>query len=156
FVRRPTGAARVALLSAATLREHLADAAHWEGLNASGEVVPKHPPAWSVQAVFHRGEWPGLRYLVGVIAAPALRADGRVLSHPRSAEATALLYEPAADFPQVPEAPTRAEAGRAAGLLLDLVSQFPFVGDAHRGAWLAALLTAFARPAIAGPTPLFL
>jgi hypothetical protein len=50
---------------------------------------------------------------------------------------------------------------KAGDRLLDLVGDFPFVGgtrekqDNHRAAWLAGVLTALARFAIHGPTPLF-
>jgi hypothetical protein len=39
--------------------------------------------------------------------------------------------------------------------LLEVCCDFPFAGDAHRSAWLALLLTLFARPAIDGCVPLF-
>src|SRR5262249_12519458 len=51
---------------------------------------------------------------------------------------------------------TRGDAERAAADLLALVVDFPFVGEGHRAAWLAALLTPLARFAIDGCTPLFL
>src|SRR5262249_40103574 len=38
----------------------------------------------------------------------------------------------------------------------EVVGDFPFAGDCHRAAWLAALLTPLARFAFAGPSPLFL
>src|ERR1019366_1600783 len=54
----------------------------------------------------------------------------------------------------VPEEPSLEEAKAACGRLLDLVSEFPFAGDAHRTAWLAALLTPLSRFTHEGNTPL--
>jgi hypothetical protein len=41
-------------------------------------------------------------------------------------------------------------------MLLDILADFPFESDAHRSAWIAALVTLHARPAFPGPAPLFL
>src|SRR5262249_12534909 len=119
-------------------------------------LVEADPPHWSIFAVMGRGVWPGLRYLSGIVEAPTLRADGTVLDVAGYDEATGLLYEPNARYPRVPAAPGADAARRAAETLFDLVSEFEFVGDEHRAAWLAALLSVLARPAINGPCPLFL
>lgn len=113
-----------------------------------------HPPEFLVRAIDARGVWPGTRYLVGVTEHPTLRSDGSVLEVAGYDEATRLLYTPSADFPKVAANPTRESAIDAANELLDVVSDFPFAGTAHRSAWLALLLTALARDTIAGPVPL--
>jgi hypothetical protein len=65
------------------------------------------------------------------------------------------LYEPACTFASVASSPTLSDAKDAADRLFDLAIDFPFAGEDHKVAFLAALLTPFARPAIAGPCPLF-
>src|SRR5262249_12333032 len=50
----------------------------------------------------------------------------------------------------------REDAREAAAQLLALVDDFPFATADHTAVWLAALLTVLARPAVDGPTPLFL
>jgi putative DNA primase/helicase len=86
-----------------------------------------------------------------------LRPDGTILARPGYDPDTGLLFEPGGiDFPKVPEKPSSNDVARALSLLLDLVDQFPFAGDAHQAAWLASLLTPLARFAIKGPCPLFL
>jgi putative DNA primase/helicase len=54
----------------------------------------------------------------------------------------------------VPETPTQRDAEAAREALLEVVQDFPFAGPEHRSAWLAGLLTLFARPAIAGCVPM--
>src|SRR5262249_35769286 len=82
--------------------------------------------------------------------------DGSVLATPGYDPATGLLVCPDADYPPVPEEPTHEQAVEAAQSLLDLVSEFPWASSAHQAAWLAALLTPLARPAIMGCSPLML
>src|SRR5262249_4324478 len=48
------------------------------------------------------------------------------------------------------------DAVAARDVLFDVVRDFPFAGKEDRAVWLAGLLTALARPAVAGPCPLFL
>jgi hypothetical protein len=50
----------------------------------------------------------------------------------------------------------REQAVAALDELLEVVRDFPFDREAHKAAWLAALLTPLARFAFTGPAPLFL
>lgn len=157
---RPAGSPRVHPLPLPRLRERLTKFAAFVKLakDRNGNVIeiPAHPPEWVVPAVAVRGEWPGIRPLEAVIESPVLRYDGTILDAPGYDPVTALLFEPNAEFSAVKERPTHEDARASAKLLLDLVTDFPFAGSAHWAAWLAALLTPFARFAIAGPCPLFL
>jgi hypothetical protein len=90
------------------------------------------------------------------VEVPTLRHDGTILDTAGWDNRTALLYEPRTEFPPIPSAPTREEVGEAVEHLFDLTHDFPFTGDEHKAAWLAALLTPFARFAFDGPAPLFL
>jgi hypothetical protein len=112
------------------------------------------PSDSSVAAVAARGEWPELRPLIGVAESPLLRADGSVLQLEGYDEASGYYYMPALDFPRVPESPTKEDAISARDALLEVVCDFPFASDAHKAAWVALLLTLFARPAIDGCVPL--
>lgn len=149
----------------ASLRELLTRIADFLKLvsTQNGEsLVPAHPPDRTVAAVLARGEYPKIRGLEAVIEAPTMRPDGTILDKPGWDAETGLLYEPNADFPLIPQTPSRGQAQAAADRLLDLVGNFPFAGDTdneqycHRAAWLAGLLTPLARFAIHGPCPLFL
>jgi hypothetical protein len=159
-VDRPDGTPRIALLVPAQLREIMtrAVAFYKVTVNSKGEqqAAEVHPPDWCVAGVYARGHWHGVRPLEAVVEAPTLRPDGSVLDSPGWDPQTGLLNEPADDYPPVPKSPSRADAGGALDKLLDLVDDFPFVGDADKAVWLAALLTALARQAVRGPCPLFL
>ena len=158
-IKRAAGTPLIRPVQPARLREDLTRVARWmkAKVTRDGEIemVPTHPPDWSVAAVMARENWANIRRLVAIIEAPTLRPDGSVIEKPGFDQATGLLYIPNLDFPRVPIRPTRADAQAAAQDLLDLVSDFPFK-DGHHVAWLAALLTAMARLLIDGPVPLFL
>jgi hypothetical protein len=115
------------------------------------------PPGWLIKGVMAADEWRGVRPLEAVVSAPVLLPDGTVLQEPGYCEAAGLLYRPppGAEFEAVPPRPTRDDARRAAGELLDVICDFPFKADAHKAAWLAGLLTPLARFAFPGPAPLF-
>jgi hypothetical protein len=157
-IRRPF-APRIETLPPPLLRERLAANAQWLTVQETkhGEVEkPARPPAWCVAAVHARANWPGIRHLEAVVDYPVLRPDGTILSRPGYDPETGLLLEPGAMFPAIPDRPSKAEALAARDRLLDVVSDFPFEADMHCAAWLAGLLTPFARFAFPGPAPLFL
>lgn len=157
-VERPTGAPTIREAPAAHLRERITRVAKYQRFDMRAEQwLPTHPPGWLVSAIAERGEWAGIRPLIGVSDAPALRPDGSIHQTPGYDAATGTLYEPGgARFEAVPDNITREAAHAAALRLLDVVSDFPFATEAHRAAWLAALLTPLARSAFNGPAPLFL
>ena len=157
---RDPGSLAITTIHAATLRERLTRHACWvkrkKGEDGEPQSVPAHPPDWSVQAVANRGTWRGIRPLEGVTEVPLLRADGTVLETPGYDRRSGILYTPEIEYPKVPESPTREDAQAAVQKLYDLVVDFPFKDGNHKAAWLSALLTAFARPTLPGPAPLFL
>jgi hypothetical protein len=155
-VLREEGAPRILPLDEPTLRLMCARTARWAKPGKKGKLYPAHPPEWAVKQVIRAATWPGLRRLAGVIEAPALLPDGTVLDVPGYHAGSGLLYEPSGTYPRVSDHPTHEQAKAAAERLLALVKEFDFAGDAHPAVWLACLLTVLARPAIAGPCPLFL
>ena len=125
-------------------------------LNDRGK--PEHCPPWVLGYLETCPQRPGIKDLVGVIEYPVLRADGSVLQKQGYDEKTQLFYAPPAGLrvPEVPEHPTDNDVAASRERLLDLVVDFPFASQAHRAAWLAGLLTFFARSAYRGATPFFL
>ena len=117
-------------------------------------ISPAHPPAWCVQAIHDRGEWP-VRPLRGIVETPVLRFNGTVLEVPGYDVATGLLYDPTEAYLPLPEFPSEDDRAEALRDLFDVVKDFPFAEDADRAAWLASLLTPFVRHAYEGPAPLF-
>ena len=142
------------------LEELLSEAARWERTSFTAAGEPRReeirPPKWVVQAIQARGAWPMLPGLRGVTETPVLRADLSLLQAEGYDAESQLLYLPRQDFPLVPEKPTKAEAVEAMAQLKDLVVDFPFDGECHQAAYLAALLTPFARLALDEPVPFFL
>lgn len=152
-----TAAPRIVPVGLAGIRERLTRGAIWMA-ESRDKVRAVHPPGWAAPEIEARRQWQGIRPLEGVIEAPALRSDGSIVCEPGYDPGTGLYYEARSSqpFPAVPEHPSREQCRAAADQLLDLVCDFPFAKDAHRSAWLAGLLTPLARPAFAGPAPLFL
>ncbi len=156
-LQRPPAAPHIKPLPLAVLRERLTAVASWSKFNKTEHAwMPAHPPDWSVAALHARGTWMVVRPIAGVVEVPVLRPDGSVLDEPGYDDSTELLFEPSAEYLPVPEQPTLAEAKAAMAELLEIVADFPFERPEHQSAWVAALLTPFARHAFSGPTPLTL
>jgi len=157
-ILRCDGSATIQAMPAPNLRERLTRCAAFTKRNRNGDTVAAHPAGWLVSAIEARGEWDGIRRLLGVSDAPILRPDGSVWQSPGFDERTGVLFEPAAGvtFPAIHPEVTIDDADAALTTLLELVCDFPFESAEHQAAWLAALLTPLARFAFAGPTPLFL
>ena len=160
-VSRATGAPVIRFVLPGLLREVLSRIVHWQTYRKNkktGEETLSRamPPADVARALLDRGQWDRIPHLLGVIEAPALRADGSVLQEPGYDASTGLLYEPSSVFPRIHPNPTHAEARAALEELLEVVAEFPFASRLYLSAWVSLVLTVFARPAIDGCTPFFL
>lgn len=158
-IRRAHGTPVIRPMQAARLREILTREIHWEksvkDQHGKPMVVKAHPPAWSINAILAREEWPDIPYLVGIVETPTLRCDGSTIETPGYDAGSGLLYVPNCQFPEIPRTITQEDAKAVAKTLLALVAEFPFkVG--HNVVWLAGLLTVLVRFLIDGPCPLFL
>ena len=157
--RRDAGAPLVRPLQIATLRELLTKTATWGKYDGrTGGVVHCVPNDHTVAGTFCRGQWLGLRSLVGVLETPFLRPDGTVCQTPGFDEKTGYLLVSTDVFPEVLDTPTQEQSSAAlVELRTELFSDFPFVSEVDRHVPIAALLTLLARPAIGrGNTPAFL
>ena len=144
----------------AIIRERITQACQLitESEDKNGNVVvkPERPPKWLVDAVEFRGSYNGsIRSLVGVIQSPTLRSDGTIIQVAGYDAKSGLIYQPNAEYPQIPESPSREAALRAANELFECLIDFPIVGDSDKSAWLAMVLSMIARPCIAGCVPMF-
>jgi putative DNA primase/helicase len=163
-IARPPDTPVIQHIPNGALREKMAIAARWcRWDDRTCSLSPALPPSWAVTALAERGEWP-FRRLEGVVEAPCLRQDGTVLDQSGYDPATGLLFEPgAAKFHAVAPEPSREDALRGLGAILEALYDFPFAGNRtspppaspQRSAALAAILTPFARYAIEGPVPMF-
>jgi hypothetical protein len=152
---------KIHLLRNAQVRTRLSAAAQWVKIvdqNGAPTQIAAHPPDWAVNAVATNVRLRGIRPLNGIVTVPVLRPDGTILSEPGYDDTTGLLYQPAPELDglTVPDDVTHADARDALTQLYSAVADFPFAEKMHRSAWLAGLLTMFARYAFDGPAPLFL
>lgn len=158
-VQRAPGATVIRTILLPTLMERLATNADWlrwdARLKGGGGWVPCLPPKHAVAGVLARGEWPGVRPLVSVVTSPCLKPDGTILQADGYDRDTATLFRPCEKYVEVPDLPTLADAKGALDTLREIVCDFPFARPEHESAWLAGVLTMLARPAIAGPCPMF-
>lgn len=153
------GSPQISETSVATLRERLTRHARYKKWNERlGDYKSSLPTDHIVSATHARGEWPGVRTLVGIVETPTLRPDGSVIQDAGYDPTTGYLYQPSEEFPRVPDCPSQGDATKALRDLLEIFVDFPYVKekeDAHRSVPVAAILTLVARPAIQGATPAF-
>jgi putative DNA primase/helicase len=139
------------------LEELSTRAARWETFNERLEAwAESRPPTWFAPTLASRPGW-RFPWLEGVVSAPTLCPNGRVLTTPGYDPDTGLyLLTSAADFPALPTHPTLDDAMAAFHVLNEAVHDFPWVDTPiHRSAAIAALLTLAARYAIQGNIPAF-
>lgn len=91
-----------------------------------------------------QGYWK-LPVLAGVVNAPTLRSDGSLLSAEGYDPRTGILLESGGSTWSIPDAPTKADAMAALGVLKGVISTFPFVAPVDRSVALSMFLTASVR-----------
>ena len=142
------------------LREHVSSVVRLMKVSPEGQARETLVPEWVSPMLMVSNRLNLLPVLKAFVEVPVLLPDGRVLEAPGYDEASGLFFAPIRHFPPMPDAPDRDDAIVAAERLCALVSDFPFGGASnqatHRAAWMAFLLTGFARFAIQGPVPLVL
>ena len=155
--RVPAGTPTIGVLPEEILRMHMASAARWLERNKKKEWIPAHPRQLTARQIAAANEhWSEIRILEGVTETPVMRRDGTIIETPGYDPATGIIYRPICEYLPVAEAPSRDDAVAARHLLAEAVVDFPFSGLEHLCAWLACLLTFFARDAVEGCTPLHL
>jgi hypothetical protein len=130
------------------LREQMGKVARWVRVTSAGKKQLIDPPVEYARTLLERNDWrfPTLR---GIVTAPTLDRDGRIVAAPGFDEPSGLLLDyHVGTFPPVPESPTREQARAALDLLGHPLRSFPFVSDAAQSVALSALLTALVRPSL--------
>ena len=95
------------------------------------------------------GHW-RVPVLAGLMHAPTMMADGRILAKEGYDKASGLYLDfGGTTFGDVPDTPTREEAEAALAQLVDLLREFPLATPVDRAVVLAAVLTALVRHAFA-------
>lgn len=119
----------------------------------NGDESTKTATDGIARQVLAYGHYPDFRVLKAISETPFLRPDGSICNKNGFDEQTGTLLQTSLVI-DVKEEPTRQDAIAAANRLLDLCVDFEYKKPCHRSAWLATLLTVFARQAIDGPIPL--
>jgi hypothetical protein len=153
-VKRAKGSPVIVALPEPQVRSMMAESIIWKKYNKEGELVLTHAPPWVEKDVHTRGVWPGIRQLWAVAESPVLRPDGTVLDAPGYDDQTGIFYAPSAHFLPVPERPSQKDAVAAYAELVEVIRDFPLASSRHASAWIAGLLTPFARFAFEGPCPM--
>jgi hypothetical protein len=133
-----------------SLTERLSSAAEVQRFDKRREeYVPTKPPDWIAKTLQSRKGNLRFPVLRGIINAPTLRADGSLLDAPGYDARTGLFFDTRGNsFPTINQRPSREDAAAALELLKQLISSFPFVGDADRSVALSAIFTALVRPSL--------
>lgn len=148
-----TGAPAIVPLTHALLKMHLAEAARFQKYVASrGGWNDSAPPDDIVSSVFDDRSC-NLPPLIGVTETPILRPDGTIAAKHGYDARSGYFVAPREPFPAIDAKPTKDDAVRAYRALAEIFCDFPFATDAGAAVPIAALLTLFARPAIAGAVP---
>ena len=145
-VRREVGSTMLIAVRDSWLTEQMGRAAPWVRFEKRlDDYIPIDPPAQYARTLRERAEWrfPLLR---GVITAPTLSADGKIIEQPGYDAHSGLLldFQPHL-FQPVPEHPTIDQAREAIQLLLHPLREFPFVDEAAKSVALSGMLTALIR-----------
>ena len=111
------------------------------------------PPAVAQTYLARVGNW-RLPVLVGVVSTPFLRRDGSICETPGYDAQSGMLLRPHTVFPPIPTEPTRDDALKAIAKLREPIKYFPFVTKADESVFLASVLTALDRAAMA-TAPMF-
>lgn len=124
----------------------------------SGNVteVEQSAPAWLAANIVALQNWPGIRELEEVHNGPFIRPNGSVGGLRAGYDPDSRCWiDTTEDWGELNTPPTEQEARQAAATLLEIIDEFPFMSEADKSAWLAAVLTLVARPAFQGPSPLY-
>lgn len=140
------------------VQQMLKAAPYFEFDGRAGQYVPAAPTLVHGEHLRARvgdgSPFPPLRM---VSTTPLLRPDGTIIQTPGFDPDTGILYEPSAEYPPVPEHPTRLDALKALARLKRPYRLFPFVADEPgvrrlRSGGLSVVLSAefclLARPAL--------
>ncbi len=163
-VRRAAGSLVIAPLPKHRLLEHFLSTARFVKVSrdkdGNTKEVPYAPPLHFAETyVARRGAW-RLPVLTGIATTPTMRADGSVVAADGYDPVSGLIIDTqGVAFPPVPEVPSREEGRAALDALIDVIGEFPFVGDDDEGGVpggdrpsqsrsvaLAMIVTAVARP----------
>jgi hypothetical protein len=122
--------------------------------NGSVSEVDAKPPTDTIKDMLAAPD-PPLPVLNRIVEAPVFAPDGSVATEPGYHPAGRVWYQPAPGvaIPDIPNHPDQEDVREAVRRILDLLPDFPLVGDADAAHAIGLALLPFARDLIQGPTP---
>lgn len=152
------GSPQIRETGVSTIRERLTKVAVYQKYVESSDRWKSIIPTDAIVSAIHdRGEWIGIRPIVGIVETPILRPGGIVVQEPGYDPNTGYLYTPSVPFPIIrDEDCTQEQARWAMNFLSEIFVDFPYVNSSHLSVPIAAIMTLVARPAITGSVPAFL
>jgi len=121
--------------------------------NKTGDKSIDCPKDIAASYLSQSGAWrvPEIR---SIISAPTLRPDGSILEVPGFDAQMGVYLEPNAEYPRIPEEPTREDALKALGKIKSIFREFPFRdSDCPEGTSLSVFLSGMLTAAIRSALP---
>jgi putative DNA primase/helicase len=144
-IRRPDGAVVLKTVDSVMLEDIFSRAIAWHRRSRNGELVPADCPHKVAAFYLSRaGQWQ-LPVLTGVIEAPTILADGRMVDARGYDSESGLFLYSRENWLAIPENPTRGGAEAALKVLREPFEEFPFVSEADRSVILSEILTGAVR-----------
>lgn len=155
-----TGEPRVRITPYPRVHELCTVACRYEARRKNKETgeffnVEVDPPDRVVRTVMDRGEWSHIRPLDAMVSWPVLRPDGSVFDG-IGYDARTRCYATKRVGLNLKPCIAPADVKAAVSTIDDILCDFPFERPEHKSAWLSALLSVLARPAIKGPIPMLI
>jgi len=159
-VRDENGLPKIETFDRVRMRCRLSEVANFFTLRKGEggyEQVGTNPPLSLAENVLALCRW-DFPPLAGIARAPILRSDGSICTQPGYDPVTRLIYcpDPGLTLTPIPEYPDSNEVHACVDILLELISDFPFVDQPSRANALAILFSILMRPVIASHIPLAL
>jgi hypothetical protein len=146
IIIRQTGSTILTAVSDAWLVEQMGRVRPWMKILGKRRVMID-PPRVYAETLRQRGEWK-FPVLTGIVTAPTLTKEGRVLDTPGYDQESGILLDyPLGLFPEFPKNLTKDHAVSALSYLIAPLREFLFVSGAKSVA-LSAILTALIRPSL--------
>lgn len=151
YAKDDNGAPRLKFIKPGGMLEVVAKAADFYQYDGRTKKAKQTLPSEKLtSAVYHRGNYPGVRPIHGVVCHPILLPTGEIVSAPGYHGDTGKFVSVSGDWPQL------MSTEKAIATLRDVWVDFPFSSPGSEAACFAALATLLCRGTIYGNTPLFM
>jgi putative DNA primase/helicase len=145
-IKRPDSALALHLADRDVVALRLTRVATFHKSSKKGPPREVDPPERVCNTALAARPWDGMPSLLGIIEAPTVLPNGRLVQTPGYDIESGLLFDPGSTrFPKIPERPTREDARAALKFLDRPLEKFPFVDDAAKSVARSSILTALVR-----------